>query len=375
MTDQELELELNEAGRASATPSSVDDLLGILDKTLHLVSNCALNMACEILQLELGNMNLRLFGSPGKFYGQAQAHVRKYGMLQDELSSFQVVVYEGKIREKPSSKEEARQFIKDFALDTEGIKYSDSSSIPKDGFSRLLDLIQVSHNVDENSTYYDHSQLLKRLHVVIFKPDDKYSNSDTVVYVGCGERGNEMAEVLMDFPQLTRTLPDGREESVMKRTTLVANTSNMPVAAREASIYTGTESSSISYEKQLLSSTETPKSVCITIAEYLRDMGYNVGMMVILLLVEVKHCVKSRDVRVPKGSWGDQSRGLDITKGILGELGSDTISLEEATKKGNKKGKGKEMGKANKEITKTFSIKSGAAEVASPLEFVLDVAE
>ncbi|KAK9094406.1 hypothetical protein Scep_009461 [Stephania cephalantha] len=85
----------------------------------------------------------------------------KYGMLQDELSSFQVVVYEGKIREKPSSKEEARQFIKD------------SSSIPKDGFSRLLDLIQVSHNVDENSTYYDHSQLLKRLHVVIFSPDDK----------------------------------------------------------------------------------------------------------------------------------------------------------------------------------------------------------
>ncbi|KAK9134316.1 hypothetical protein Syun_013646 [Stephania yunnanensis] len=74
MTDQKLELELNEAGRASATPGSVDDL-GILDKTLHLVSNCALNMACEILQLELGNMNLRLFGSPGKFYGQAQAHV------------------------------------------------------------------------------------------------------------------------------------------------------------------------------------------------------------------------------------------------------------------------------------------------------------
>ncbi|KAK9120727.1 hypothetical protein Syun_018344 [Stephania yunnanensis] len=98
MTDQELELELKEAGRASATPRLGRRLaLGILDKTLHLVSNCALNMACEILQLELGNMNLRLFGSPGKFYGQAQAHV---------------VVYEGKIREKPSSKEEARQFIK-----------------------------------------------------------------------------------------------------------------------------------------------------------------------------------------------------------------------------------------------------------------------
>ncbi|KAL3511526.1 hypothetical protein ACH5RR_024243 [Cinchona calisaya] len=82
------------------------------------------------------------------------------------------------------------------------------------------------------------------------------SNSDTVVYVGCGERGNEMAEVLMDFPQLRMALPDGHEESVMKRTTLVANTSNMRVAAREASIYTG-----------------------ITMAEYFRDMGYNVGMM------------------------------------------------------------------------------------------------
>ncbi|KAK9111942.1 hypothetical protein Scep_019461 [Stephania cephalantha] len=88
----------------------------------------------------------------------------------------------------------------------------------------------------------------------------------------------------MDFPQLTRTLPDGREESVMKRTTLVANTSNMPVAAREASIYTG-----------------------ITIAEYLRDMGYNVGMMVILLLVGLKHCVKSRDV----GGVEDISRLFD----------------------------------------------------------------
>lgn len=65
-----------------------------------------------------------------------------------------------------------------------------------------------------------------------------------------------MAEVLMDFPQLTMTLPDGREESIMQRTTLVANTSNMPVAAREASIYTG-----------------------ITLAEYFRDMGYNFSMM------------------------------------------------------------------------------------------------
>lgn len=52
---------------------------------------------------------------------------------------------------------------------------------------------------------------------------------------------HSIMQVLMDFPQLTMTLPDGREESVMKRTTLVANTSNMPVAAREASIYTGLE--------------------------------------------------------------------------------------------------------------------------------------
>eukprot|EP00211_Chloroparvula_japonica_P017157 CAMPEP_0119135030 /NCGR_PEP_ID=MMETSP1310-20130426/18495_1 /TAXON_ID=464262 /ORGANISM="Genus nov. species nov., Strain RCC2339" /LENGTH=299 /DNA_ID=CAMNT_0007125879 /DNA_START=1 /DNA_END=896 /DNA_ORIENTATION=+ len=74
---------------------------------------------------------------------------------------------------------------------------------------------------------------------VISQALSKYSNSDGIIYVGCGERGNEMAEVLMDFPQLTMTLPDGTEESIMKRTTLVANTSNMPVAAREASIYTG----------------------------------------------------------------------------------------------------------------------------------------
>merc|ERR1712224_9549 len=83
----------------------------------------------------------------------------------------------------------------------------------------------------------------------------KYSNTDVVVYVGCGERGNEMAEVLSDFPELTAVV-DGKEEPIMQRTTLVANTSNMPVAAREASIYTG-----------------------VTTAEYFRDMGYNVAMM------------------------------------------------------------------------------------------------
>merc|ERR1712178_210708 len=90
---------------------------------------------------------------------------------------------------------------------------------------------------------------------VISQALSKYSNSDVVVYVGCGERGNEMAEVLTDFPELT-TMIDGKEEAIMQRTTLVANTSNMPVAAREASIYTG-----------------------ICTAEYFRDMGYNVAMM------------------------------------------------------------------------------------------------
>merc|ERR1719181_1772891 len=90
---------------------------------------------------------------------------------------------------------------------------------------------------------------------VISQALSKYSNSDVVVYVGCGERGNEMAEVLSDFPELT-TMIAGKEEPIMQRTTLVANTSNMPVAAREASIYTG---------------------VCT--AEYFRDMGYNVAMM------------------------------------------------------------------------------------------------
>ena len=81
----------------------------------------------------------------------------------------------------------------------------------------------------------------------------KYSSADIIVYVGCGERGNEMADVLHEFPELTdpRT---GRP--LMERTVLIANTSNMPVAAREASIYTG-----------------------ITLAEYYRDMGYHVAVM------------------------------------------------------------------------------------------------
>ena len=90
---------------------------------------------------------------------------------------------------------------------------------------------------------------------VISQALSKFSNSDTIIYVGCGERGNEMAEVLMDFPELSIDVA-GRKEPIMKRTTLVANTSNMPVAAREASIYTG-----------------------ITLAEYFRDQGKDVAMM------------------------------------------------------------------------------------------------
>ncbi|KAJ4187244.1 H(+)-transporting V1 sector ATPase subunit A [Fusarium falciforme] len=90
---------------------------------------------------------------------------------------------------------------------------------------------------------------------VISQSVSKFSNSDVIVYVGCGERGNEMAEVLKDFPELTIEV-EGRKEPIMKRTTLIANTSNMPVAAREASIYTG-----------------------ITVAEYFRDQGLNVAMM------------------------------------------------------------------------------------------------
>ena len=81
----------------------------------------------------------------------------------------------------------------------------------------------------------------------------KWSNADIIVYIGCGERGNEMTEVLEDFPKLNDP-KSGRP--LMDRTVLIANTSNMPVAARETSIYTG-----------------------ITIAEYYRDMGYDVAIM------------------------------------------------------------------------------------------------
>lgn len=81
----------------------------------------------------------------------------------------------------------------------------------------------------------------------------KYCDAQVIVYIGCGERGNEMTEVLTEFPHL---VDPNTGEPLMKRTILIANTSNMPVAAREASVYTG-----------------------ITIAEYYRDMGYDVALM------------------------------------------------------------------------------------------------
>ncbi len=81
----------------------------------------------------------------------------------------------------------------------------------------------------------------------------KWADADIVVYIGCGERGNEMTDVLNEFPELKDPKTG---ESLMKRTILIANTSDMPVAAREASIYTG-----------------------ITLAEYFRDMGYSVALM------------------------------------------------------------------------------------------------
>jgi len=81
----------------------------------------------------------------------------------------------------------------------------------------------------------------------------KWAKADIIVYIGCGERGNEMTDVLNEFPEL---IDPYTGQSLMKRTVLIANTSDMPVAAREASIYTG-----------------------ITIAEYFRDMGYSVALM------------------------------------------------------------------------------------------------
>uniref|UniRef100_A0A914YNN9 H(+)-transporting two-sector ATPase n=1 Tax=Panagrolaimus superbus TaxID=310955 RepID=A0A914YNN9_9BILA len=89
----------------------------------------------------------------------------------------------------------------------------------------------------------------------IFQSITKYSNSDAIIYVGCGERGNEMNGVLQDFHYLTMEA-DGVETSILSRTAVVANTSNMSASTREASVFTG-----------------------ITFAEYFRDMGLNVSLI------------------------------------------------------------------------------------------------
>uniref|UniRef100_U3JLB6 H(+)-transporting two-sector ATPase n=1 Tax=Ficedula albicollis TaxID=59894 RepID=U3JLB6_FICAL len=125
---------------------------------------------------------------------------------------------------------------------------------------------------------------------VISQSLSKYSNSDVIVYVGCGERGNEMSEVLRDFPELTMEV-GGRSESIMKRTTLVANTSNMPVAAREASIYTG-----------------------ITLSEYFRDMGLH-------------SCLLADST----SRWAEALREIS---GRLAEMPADPKSRESGDKRG-----------------------------------------
>ena len=98
----------------------------------------------------------------------------------------------------------------------------------------------------------------------------KWAEADIVVYIGCGERGNEMTDVLNEFPELKDPKTG---QSLMERTVLIANTSDMPVAAREASIYTG-----------------------ITIAEYFRDMGYSVALMADSTSRWQRHFVRCPDV-------------------------------------------------------------------------------
>ena len=98
----------------------------------------------------------------------------------------------------------------------------------------------------------------------------KWSDADIIIYIGCGERGNEMTQVLEEF---TKLVDPKSGNPLMDRTTLIANTSNMPVAAREASIYTG-----------------------LTLAEYYRDMGYDVAIMQTPHLVGQKHFESSQDV-------------------------------------------------------------------------------
>lgn len=143
---------------------------------------------------------------------------------------------------------------------------------------------------------------------VISQSLSKYSNSDIIVYVGCGERGNEMSEVLMEFPKLKLDNKGG--ESIMKRTILIANTSNMPVAAREASIYSG-----------------------ITISEYFRDQGMHVSMMAdsSSRWAEALREISGRLAEMPADSGYPAYLGARLAlfyerAGLVSCLGSDNLS-------------------------------------------------
>jgi V/A-type H+-transporting ATPase subunit A len=136
----------------------------------------------------------------------------------------------------------------------------------------------------------------------------KYAESDIIVFVGCGERGNEMAEVLLDFPSL-RDPHTGRP--LLERTVLIVNTSNMPVAAREASVYTG-----------------------ITIAEYYRDMGYRVALMAdsISRWAEALREISSRLEEMP----GEEGYPTYLATRLAGfyERGGRAVCLGEVAREG-----------------------------------------
>ena len=135
----------------------------------------------------------------------------------------------------------------------------------------------------------------------------KYSDAQVIVYIGCGERGNEMTDVLVEFPHLT---DPNTGEPLMKRTVMIANTSNMPVAAREASVYTG-----------------------ITIAEYYRDMGYDVALMAdsTSRWAEAMREMSGRLQEMPgeegyPAYLGSRTAGFYERAGIVNCLGSDNRS-------------------------------------------------
>lgn len=143
---------------------------------------------------------------------------------------------------------------------------------------------------------------------VVSQSISKYSNTDIIVYVGCGERGNEMAEVLKDFPEMT-VEKNGKQCPIMDRTILIANTSNMPVAAREASIYTG-----------------------VTISEYYRDQGYAVCLLAdsTSRWAEALREISGRLSELPSEGGYPSNLGMKIAHfyeraGVVGCLGGNRV--------------------------------------------------